>query len=176
VSSAPHRHRNTPGNTTEHRSEIARLKAGSVPAVDSWLGDLAGVPVPFVRLEARRRPDIADLVRPHRLEGKQTIADTFVFATLGLPNGTFDSLVFVEITYRRPVRCRFRLCFDLDNRRDRATVDRIAASGFLGIVTATPDDVASRLIVEIDPKVLRQYLSFVKPVPETQATLRDGQP
>lgn len=85
---------------------------------------------PVVQVGVRNRPDVADLPRVHQQDGPE--GD--VWSQWILFNGQRSPLwALLEVEFRRPVICRFRLAFRSDKHRQ--LLEATALSGLLGLAT-----------------------------------------
>jgi hypothetical protein len=85
------------------------------------------------RVDASRRPDVADLVRVHTAEGAGRVSTGWVYGV-----GADPVRVFLVCRQEAPVRASFTLAFELP--RDRDLLYRMADRGFLGLVPDLADD------------------------------------
>lgn len=88
-------------------------------------------PVPLVLVDAAKRPDVADLVRVHQLEGDGDIETRWRYY---LSQSFAKAVLDVEMS--APVRTSFALCFDLTEHFE-ALAD-MAEAGTLVMTTSTP--------------------------------------
>ena len=110
---------------------------GTLPVTEAWFAEvesahgLPRTPIPIVRVDPRKRPDVRDLLRVQRLEGDGEVETRWRIAMPGPPDA-WQAVLEAEV--RRPVRCAFALRFRL---RDHApALLRVAEGGLLGIVAA----------------------------------------
>jgi hypothetical protein len=144
----------TDGHTRRARVVRAAARAQETPVRGYGLAP-DGTPVVFADLS--RRPDAADLARVLALEGNGDVRS--VWHTLTYADGS--GVAVVSLRSLRPVRCRFRLAFDLV--RDRAILGRIAAAGGM-LVTPAPVGTArcGGVYCEFDAAGAREIASLVR--------------
>lgn len=101
----------------EGRREHDRLRRAAVPLLGCGIlalptQDGSEIEMPIAYLDCRRRPDVADLARVHRLEGEGDQVATWTFCLApGVPG--VESLAVLDLRLVRPVRCRFSIAFEM---------------------------------------------------------------
>ena len=88
---------------------------------------------PVVFADMSTRPDVADLPRIHRTEGQ---GDATTCWDIGVIRG-IAAIACVSIDLKRPVKCTFRVIFDLF--KHAPILHRIAACGGFVLTGVTPD-------------------------------------
>ena len=111
-----------------------------------------GQPLPALVLDARDRPDVADLARVHELEGIGDLRSGLGVFDLGPRR---DWLVRFELAVDHPVRCRFHAVLGLD---DAAPLLRQAGAAGSIAVGTEPVDESRWLAVHVDPDRLAAVL------------------
>lgn len=91
------------------------------------------VEIPLVYVDASARPEVADLSRVYRIEGTGTTTAHWLLVSDGESMG----LAVLTIRVRRPVRCRFRVLFDLQSHG--AFLAEVARAGGLTVTCVDPN-------------------------------------
>lgn len=146
----------TPLTPAAARRALRHYRASSIPVRRVGLLLCGERALPVAELDARKRPDVADLPRIHRSEGAGDQRHA-IHAVL-TPTG---GIAVIALSLERPVRCRFSLVLDLAEHFDWLT--RIARCGLLVTTTrpvATAEDaLGSGVAWEIDPAALGDVLT-----------------
>jgi hypothetical protein len=96
------------------------------------------VEIPLVYVDAESRPDVADLPRVYRAEGTGATSVRWLL----LSDGRSMGLAVLTIRVRRPVRCRFRILFDLQSHA--AFLADVARAGGLTVTCVNPNEEPER--------------------------------
>src|SRR5205823_9487556 len=95
-------------------ADLRRTLAESLPITGTGICLQPAPPfaIPVVRVDAGKRPDVADLVRVHRLEGEGEVLSQWIY----ILDGEKLWWIFADCRVLRPARCRFLLAFDYEKR------------------------------------------------------------
>ncbi len=148
----------------ESRAKLRELLADSVPIAASHVGLVPGttMPLAFVQLATRGRPDLADLIRVHALEPtpEGDVEAQWILAGL---DASGPGWTFLSIELQRPARADILLAFRLTAHRH--LLEAVAATGLLGLAFKPvhwerPDLIrADLLIVQVPTWHIRYALS-----------------
>lgn len=130
-----------------------RFLDGGVPVASAGAIEADGEVVPAVVLDARQRPDVADLARVHAVEGIGDLRTGLALFDLGPRR---DWLVRVEVLVDAPVRCRFHLVLAVDE--GEALLRAGSAAGSLAIGCHPPED-HGWLVVHLDASAVAPVLA-----------------
>ena len=109
--------------------------AGTLPVRASWVsvcqrpGTIRLHVAPVFHVNADSRPDVADLVRVHDVEGD---GDLHAAWSLLLPPGRgYRAMARLDVAFYRPVSCEFALLVDVERHREALGV--AAATGYVSL-------------------------------------------
>ena len=143
-------------SSAEAEADLRRTLAESLPitGVGACLQSSPPFSVPIVRVDAGARPDVADLVRVHRLEGEGEVLSQWSYV--------FDDgalwWVFLDCRVRRPANCRFVLAFEYEKRP--RLLHLIAETGALGLALRG-EDPEGVFAFDVPTRDLRDVLASV---------------
>lgn len=106
---------------------VDQLRKGAVPIHKLAAVVVASVVLPVVVLDARQRPDLRDLPRVHRFDGPGDTT-TFFEAALNTSDRAAEIVVF-RVELARPVRCDFRIAFELAT--SQGFLEAVESAGYL---------------------------------------------
>ena len=143
-------------SSAEAEADLRRMLAESLPitGVGACLQSSPPFSVPIVRVDAGARPDVADLVRVHRLEGEGEVLSQWIYTL------DDDGLrwAFVDCRVLRPARCRFVLAFEYEKRP--RLLQLIAETGALGLALRG-EDPEGVFAFDVPTRDLRDVLASV---------------
>jgi hypothetical protein len=140
----------------EAAADLRAMLAASLPITGTGvcLQPIPPFAVPVVRVDAGGRPDVADLVRVHRLEGEGEVLSQWIYT---LDDGKL-LWAFADCRVLRPARCRFLLAFEYAKRP--TLLRAIAEAGALGLALRG-DDPEGIFAFEVPTADLRAVLARV---------------
>jgi hypothetical protein len=115
-------------------------------------------------LQVSNRPDVAALSRVIALNGESTVS---------VRTGAFlqpwaASTLFLSIDSAAPVRCSFRLAFDMDIPGHREIVEAIAATGTVSFSTWNQEDITANSGTGFDADFFANFLVIEQLVRNTK--------